>query len=281
MADGSSEAVSRLRTARGFIFDMDGTLVLGDRRNQGLAPLPGALELTRILEQRRIPFVMLTNGTTRPPGKYVDLLRRLGFPVADNGVVTPASSAARLFVKRGYRRVVVLGGDGLAVPLADAGIEPVRPEGCPEADAVLVGWYREFNMDALEAACHAVWNGAKLYSSSQSLFFATAEGRAMGTSRAISAMISSLTGCRVSIVGKPSMHALRCAAQPLAVPLTTLAVVGDDPALEVAMAHRGGALAVLVDSGGVADETVADRRPDLSVRGVDELLALYLGDRGL
>jgi 4-nitrophenyl phosphatase len=281
MADGSSEAVSRLRAARGFIFDMDGTLVLGDRRNQGLAPLPGALELTRILEQRRIPFVMLTNGTTRPPGKYVDLLRRLGFPVADNGVVTPASSAVRLFVKRGYRRVVVLGGDGLAVPLADAGIEPVPAEGCPQADAVLVGWYREFNMDALEAACHAVWNGAKLYSASQSLFFATAEGRVMGTSRAISAMISNLTGCRVSIVGKPSMHALRCAAQPLAVPLTTLAVVGDDPALEVAMAHRGGALAILVNSGAAADETVADRRPDLSVRGVDELLALYLGERGL
>lgn len=279
MADGSSEAISRLRAARGFIFDMDGTLVLGDRRNQGLAPLPGALELTRVLEQRRIPFVMLTNGTTRPPGEYVDILRQLGFPVMDNGVVTPASSAVRLFLTRGYRRVVVLGGDGLAVPLADAGIEPVAPVGRPEADAVLVGWYREFNMDALEAACHAVWNGAKLYSASQSLFFATAEGRAMGTSRAISAMISSLTGCRVAIVGKPSMHALRCAEQPLGVPLRDLAVVGDDPALEVAMAHRGGALAVLVDSEGAAEETVADRRPHLSVSGVKELLALYLGDR--
>jgi NagD protein len=279
MADGSSEAVSRLRAARGFIFDMDGTLVLGDRRNQGLAPLPGALELTRLLERRGVPFVMLTNGTTRPPAKYVDILRQLGFPVTDNGVVTPASSAVRLFLQRGYRRVVVLGGDGLAVPLANAGIEPVAPEGRPQADAVLVGWYREFNMDALEAACHAVWNGAKLYSASQSLFFATAEGRVMGTSRAISAMISSLTGRRPAIVGKPSMHALRCAARPLAVPLEDLAVVGDDATLEVRMAHRGGALAVLVDSAGPADELLADCRPHVSVSGVDELLALYLGDR--
>jgi NagD protein len=280
MADGSSEAVSRLRGARGFIFDMDGTLVLGDRRNQGLAPLPGALELTHVLAQRRVPFVMLTNGTTRPPASYVDILRGLGFPVIDDGVVTPASSAVRLFRKHGYRRVVVLGGDGLAVPLANAGIEPVAPEGRPQADAVLVGWYREFNMDALEAACHAVWNGAKLYSASQSLFFATAEGRAMGTSRAISAMISSLTGCRVSIVGKPSMHALRCAGEPLGVPLKDLAVVGDDATLEVAMAHRGGALAILVDPDGTAeDDSVANHRPHLAVRGVDELLALYLGNR--
>ena len=186
----------------------------------------------------------------------------------------------RVFLKRGFRRVVVLGGDGLAVPLADAGIEPVVPAGKPQADAVLVGWYREFNMDALEAACHAVWNGARLFTASQSLFFATAEGPALGTSRAISAMISSLTGARPTIVGKPSLHALRCAAQPLGVGLAELAVVGDDPSLEVAMAHRGGALAVLVDAGNAAgaaaSATKADRRPHLAVRGVDELLKLYI-----
>ncbi len=279
MAD--PEALSRLRASRGFVFDMDGTLVLGDHRNQGLAPLPGALEMTRALDERGIPFVMLTNGTTRPPHKYVETLRQLGFPVGDESVVTPASSAVRLFLKRGYRRVVVLGGDGLSVPLANAGIEAVAPVGRPQADAVLVGWYREFNMDALEAACHAVWNGAKLYSASQSLFFATREGRALGTSRAITAMISSLTGCRTTVVGKPSQHALRCAAQPLAVPLEELAVVGDDASLEIPMAHRGGALAVLVNTGVTSDDTdgqtPADRQPHLAVRGVDELLALYAG----
>jgi NagD protein len=126
-----------------------------------------------------------------------------------------------------------------------------------------------------------VWNGAKLYSASQALFFATAEGPVLGTSRAISAMISSLTGVRTTIVGKPSLHALRCAAQPLAVPLAELAVVGDDPALEVAMAHRGGALAVLVNGGAdpaIAQGTVvANRQPHFTVRGVDELLAMYVG----
>jgi hypothetical protein len=31
-------------------------------------------------------------------------------------------------------------------------------------DAILAGWYRQFSMDALEAACDAVWQDARLHS---------------------------------------------------------------------------------------------------------------------
>ena len=155
---------------------------------------------------------------------------------------------------------------------------PAAADGKPRADAVLAGWYPEFTMAALEAACDAVWGGAEVYSASQSMFFATAQGRAIGTSRAISAMLRSLTGCRVRLVGKPSLDALRSAARRLGLRPAELAVVGDDPELEVPMAHRGRALAIAVTSG-LGDETSFDhlspqRRPHLQVRGVDELLSI-------
>lgn len=80
-------------------------------------------------------------------------------------------------------------------------------------DAVMAGWYRqELNFDALEAAVFAMFDGAEFYSASQSLFFATAEGRSLGTSRAISAVVADITGCAVTVVGKPSVEALRTAA---------------------------------------------------------------------
>jgi NagD protein len=263
---------------RGFVFDLDGTLVLGDRRNHGLTPLPGALEITRWLSGRGIPFVILTNGTTRTPGQYAQTLRGIGFDVADDGVVTPATSAARVFAQRGHRRAMVLGDEGLAGPLREAGIGIVTPAGRPEADAVLAGWYPEFTLPALESACHCVWAGAALYSSSQSVFFASAEGRALGTSRAISAMITSVTGRRVRIVGKPSLHALRTAAGRLGVPLTDVAVVGDDPALEMPMARRGNALAIAVGTGigatAAFDSLPGAHAPHLRVHGVDELLSI-------
>jgi 4-nitrophenyl phosphatase len=266
----------RLRRVQGVVFDMDGTLVLGDRRNHGLAPLPGALELTAWLTAGGVPWVTFTNGTTRTPEEYAQTLRSIGFDLPDDAVLTPATSAVEVFRAAGHRRAVVLGGDGLSEPLRQAGIEVAAPKGKPEADAVLAGWFREFTMDDLESACHAVFRGARLYSCSQSVFFATAEGAVLGTSRAICAMITSITGVREVVVGKPSLDALRCAAHRLGADPADLVVVGDDPELEMAMAHAGGALAVGV-AGGVhpVDEFAAlppDRRPHLVIDGVGELL---------
>lgn len=279
MVDGT--VLERLRGARGFLFDMDGTMVLGDRRNHGLMPLPGSVELVEVLTERGVPFVLFTNGTTRTPAEYARLLRDVGFDVQDEALLTPASSAVDCFLRRGHRTVMVLGGSGLTEPLRDAGIDTVPPVPGERADAVLAGWYRELTFDSLEAACEAVWAGARYYSSSQSQFFATAQGRALGTSRAISAVVRDLTGCRVEVVGKPSLQALRTAAHRLGVAPTDLAVVGDDPELEIPMAHHGHALAVGVHTGlsdaAAFDALPPDQRPHLSVAGVDELLTLYLG----
>ncbi len=282
MTDGPVTPLERLRAARGYVFDLDGTLVLGDRNNQGLAPLPGALEITRWVARRGLPFAVFTNGTTKTPQHLARTLASIGFELPGGAVLTPASSAVAVFARRGYRRVLVLGGDGLAGPLHDAGIEVVMPDGrVPEVDAVLAGWYPEFTLPALEAACHAVWAGARLYSASQSLFFATAGGRSIGTSRAISAMIGSLTGVRARLVGKPSLAALRTAGDRLGVPVADLVVVGDDPELEVPMAHRGRALAVAVSSGLGGPESYrqlpSERQPHLHLSGVDELLVLCQG----
>ena len=281
---GDLDPLARLRDARGLVFDMDGTLVLGDRQNHGLRPLPGAIEITRWATRRGMPFVVFTNGTTRSPAHYARILREIGFGLPDEAMMTPASSAVRVLTRRGHQRVMVLGGPGLAGPLREAGLEVVPPEAGGRADAVLAGWFPEFTMPALEAACHAVWDGAALYSASQTPFFAVDGGRALGTSRAISAMITSLTGCAVRVVGKPSLDALRSAAERLGASPARLAVVGDDPQLEVPMAHRGRALAIAVQTGlGAAaayDTLPVSRRPHLCVRGVDELLEMLGGADG-
>ena len=290
VTDVTDDVLERLRSARGFIFDMDGTLVLGDRVNHGLRPLPGAVAMLEWARSRRVPYVVFTNGTNRTPAHFARVLRDEGLDVPDNRMMTPASSAIVMFAKRGVKRVMVLGVSGLIEPLREAGIEVVLPAAGAESnrgtgpgpsadvDAVFVGWFREFTMEHLEAACHAVWAGAELYSASETPFFASAGGRALGTSRAISAMIRSVTGCSLTITGKPSLDALRAAATRLGVPARHLVVVGDDPLLEVPMAQRGGALAVAVDTGlggpDAYDHLPPRRRPQLHLRGVDELLAL-------
>jgi 4-nitrophenyl phosphatase len=279
------DVLTRLRDVRGFVFDLDGTLVLGDSGGRGLRPLPGAVEIISWAAGRALPFVVFTNGTTRPPARLAETMRDIGFGLPDEAMMTPASSAVRVLGRKGHRRVMALGGPGLTEPLRDGGFEVVPPTAGTAADAVLVGWFPEFTMPALEAACHAVWGGALLYSASETPFFAVDGGRALGTSRAISAMVTSLTGCAVRIVGKPSLDALRSAAERLGATPARLAVVGDDPALEVPMAHRGRSLAIAVGTGlggaSAYDGLPASRRPHLQVRGVDELLTILTREESM
>ncbi|HJY69304.1 MAG TPA: hypothetical protein VJ254_21495, partial [Streptosporangiaceae bacterium] len=120
---GDRDPLVRLRDARGFVFDLDGTLVLGDRQNHGLRPLPGAVEITSWAAGRGLPFVVFTNGTTRTPARLAEIMREIGFGVAGEAVMTPASSAVRVLGRRGHHRIMVLGGPGLAEPLREAGLE--------------------------------------------------------------------------------------------------------------------------------------------------------------
>jgi 4-nitrophenyl phosphatase len=275
--------LDRLRRVRGFVLDMDGTLVLGDRDNKGLRPLPGAGPLFAVLTEHGLPFRIFTNGTTRTPQQYAHALQALDFPVTEDGVLTPASTAVDVLRRRGHRRVMVLGGKGVTEPLEAAGLQTVPPLRRTRADAVLAGWFRqELTFDSLEAACDAVFGGARFYSASQSPFFATAEGRQLGTSRVISAVVRDVTGCRVTVVGKPALLALRVAARHLGVATRELAVVGDDPQLEVPMAHKGGGLAVAVHTGIGHAQSFAGLpdglRPHLELPDVGALADLLGGD---
>lgn len=274
--------IARLHAAAGFVFDLDGSLVLGDRHNRGIEALPRAADTLRLLDERGVPWVVLTNGTVRVPADIAAALRDAGLEVPAERVLTPATVAAEYFLARKIRRILVLGVEGVWRPLADAGLEVMLPEaGAPapaKSDAVFVGWYREFHMDHIEAACDAVWSGAKLYAASMVPYFATRGGRALGSSRAICGMITSITGKRAYALGKPSPAAMQSAVTHLGCAPADAVVLGDDPALEVAMARRAGALAVGVHSGiaSEADFSAADEalRAQLSLPGVADLYAL-------
>jgi ribonucleotide monophosphatase NagD (HAD superfamily) len=164
---------------------------------------------------------------------------------------TPSSVAGDVMARHGIRRALVLGKRGVGFALTEAGIETVFP-GEPrarEADAVYVGWHPECHMKDIEAACQAIWAGAKLYVASDVPFFATRGGRSMGYSYAIVGAIRRMTKVPMILTGKPSLLAMRFVARKLGVPVRAVGVVGDDPAVEIIMAQRGGATAFGVTTG--------------------------------
>jgi len=237
---------ARRAPARGFpklaglMFDVDGTLLLSDRSLGGYELLPHAAETLDALASRGVPYVLLTNGSAYPPAEQAAKLRKLGLAVRDEQMITPSSVAAQLMAGKGIDKVLVLGSEGVGHALREAGIETrTAAHAAPtEVDAVYVGWHPDCGMKDIEAACHAIWAGARLYAASDVPFFATKQGRTIGYSYAIVGAIRRLTKARVIVTGKPSMHAARFIARQLGMPIGDVGVVGDDPLVEIVMARR-------------------------------------------
>ncbi len=269
-----------LGAVEGFMFDLDGTLILSNRALGGYRVLPGAVETLTELQSRGVPFVALTNGTAYRVTEQAPKLRALGLPISDESLMTPNTVAADLMLRRGVKRVLVLGTPGVGEALAEAGIETMftGQEGAEQVDAVYIAWHPECGMKDIEAACKAIWNGAHLYVASDVPFFATASGKTMGYSHAITAAVRKITGAPMTLTGKPSLHALKLVAKRLGVPMRRVGVVGDDPLVEMIMARRGKAPGFGVTTGMSTEEDWAaqplGRRPHRIVRELPEILRL-------
>ena len=265
---------------KGFMFDLDGTLILSDRSLGGYKVLPGAVEVLDELRKRGLPYVVLTNGSAYPAAEQAPRLRALGLPVEDHQMLTPSSVAADMMPRRGVERALVLGTPGVGHALAEAGIETLftGQKGAEDVQAVYIGWHPDCGMKDIETACKAIWNGAKLYVASDVPFFATSAGKTIGYSFAITAAVRRMTGAPMILTGKPSLNALRFVSRKLGVPMRAVGVVGDDPVVEMIMARRGGAYGFGVTTGfNKAEDWAAQptiRRPHRVLRDVGELLTV-------
>ena len=267
----------------GFVFDVDGTLLLSDRQLGGYEVLPGAVEVLSALRSRGVPFVLLTNGSAYAPAEQAARLRAVGLPVDDQQMITPSSVTADHMSRHRVRRVLILGTRGVGQALIDAGIETLYPgeARAAEVDAVYVGWHPHCSMQDIEIACQAIWAGAKLYVASDVPFFASKQGRTIGYSFAITGAIRRLTKAPMILTGKPSRQALRFAAKRLGLPVRRIGVVGDDPLVEIIMARRYGASAFGVTTGTTSLEDwshqPAARRPHRVLADLHELLGFVSG----
>ncbi|GKY90130.1 HAD-IIA family hydrolase [Sinisalibacter aestuarii] len=235
---------------RAAVFDIDGTLAMMDKASGTFTALPGAVAALAACRAAGMAVAAYTNGTFFPPEHYYPRLAAAGLDFEPGHILTPASVAAHHLTRMGMKRVMVFGDEGTAVPLRDAGIEVLAPEPADgPVDAVLCGWTRHVDVPKIEAVCNAVWDGAKPFTTSSAPFFAGANGRLLGISGALAAMIHNVTGQEVGLFGKPSPLGLEMIVALTGVSVDAIMVIGDDPELELRMAREAGAFAIGVTTG--------------------------------
>lgn len=266
-----------ITTPKGFMFDLDGTLILSNRSLGSYDVIAGAKEALEQLNEMGIPWLALTNGSAYPSRVQAPRLRDVGLPIPDEKLFTPNSVAAQVMADRAYQNVLVLGTDGVAEALTELGIPCCLPSdaAAQNADAVYVSWHPDCVMDHIHLGCSRVLDGAAFLSASDVPFFATKEGRSFGYSCAINGAISRVTGAEPETTGKPSAHALDFIGKQLGLSAAEIGIVGDDATAEMEMAVAGGAIGIAVTSGSTSAEEWAaqppEKTPDLVIENIGAL----------
>jgi len=261
----------RLDAVKGFVLDVDGTLV--HRAGSDLHVQPGAVEFLERIKASGRPFVLFTNGSHVAPETFAAEIRATGLPVGDDELLTPLVSVQFwLRARRPGGSVLLFGGDEPHDYLQRAGLRLVEDE----PDVVFVAHSDTVDFDRLERAARAVIGGARLLTASYQPAYAGANGPILSRGAMTAAAIAKASSSRPVVVGKPSHAALLAIADRLGVSMREVALVGDDVNMDIALGRMGGARTILVRSG-ISGEIDRDRlpdsrRPDETVDGVAELL---------
>jgi HAD superfamily hydrolase (TIGR01450 family) len=258
---------------RGFVFDVDGTLVHRDRDGRA-QPQPGAIEVLKRIRSSGRPLVLFTNASHVPSATIARGLRQDGIPIADQEMLTPTDSAlSYLRARHREHRVMLFASPAIRDWMQAGGVQLTDGE---DAEAVFVAHLDEIEMASLERAARAVQRGAPLLTGSYARGYAGANGMIFSRGAMITAAIAKVTGARPKVLGKPSHVAVREIANRLGVSSGELVVIGDDLGMDVALGHLGGSRTILVRSGISGqidlDRVPERRRPDAAIDQVAELL---------
>jgi glycerol-1-phosphatase len=188
------------------LLDLDGVLY---RWTEPISGAPEAVERLRAAG-KRIAFV--TNNSSRTPEQVAERLTSMGIRAEPREVVTSALATADLLAERRTGSAFVIGEDGLRTALSQAGIEVVdAPDGT--VDAVVVGFDRTADYRKLKDGAVLVERGASLVASNPDPSFPAPGGEAWPGAGALLAVISTTTGVRGEVVGKPGAPLLRQALE--------------------------------------------------------------------
>ena len=260
------------RIFAGYVFDLDGTVYLGDEL------LPGAKETLDELK-RLSRVVYLTNKPLEMPADYAAKLTRLGVETSPEEVVSSTDSLL-LYLGRHApgARIFVVGESPLLRLLAASGYEVVDEAG--GVDVVVVSFDRTFDYAKLQIAFDAVRAGARIIATNPDAYCPLPGGGGLPDCAAMLAAVEASTGKSAeAIVGKPSRHMADALLERLGVPARETLLVGDRLATDVRMAKKAGMAGALVLTGatGLEEALGAADPPDYVLGGLAELLAGTVG----
>lgn len=262
----------------GFIFDLDGTVYIGEEL------IPGAADCIAELRNRNKKVLFVSNKPLEPRRAYAAKLSRLGIPTTEEEVITSASVLARyLALNAPHLRYYVIGEPPFRAELCEQGLTlvdelvdqdakgTVRPDGI---DAVVVAFDRTLDYRKLNTAYQALRQGARFFATNGDATCPMPGGDVPDAGATLAYFQRAANRAPELVAGKPSQVMLQIALERLNVPASRCLIAGDRLDTDIRMGHSAGMTTALVLTGVTRreDVTYAAPGPDLLLENLGELV---------
>jgi len=259
------EILSRMKL---FLFDMDGTLYLGDRI------FNFTQELLDTIRAQGKKYLFVTNNSSRSVDDYVRKLAKMGIPAAREDFMT--SSQATAYYLHKYhegKTLYVCGTESLKAELRSEGF--LVTTDLAQVECIVMGFDTELTFQKLHDVSYLLLTNKDIpYIATNPDLVCPTEFGSVPDCGSICIGIKNATGREPVVIGKPSPLMAELALERFSVPKESACVIGDRIYTDVKSGLNAGITGILVMSGETTPEILAESpdKPHLVLQSAAEIL---------
>ncbi|MBM7600091.1 arabinose operon protein AraL [Virgibacillus halotolerans] len=260
---------------RGYIFDLDGTVYLGDQL------ISGAVETIKHLRDNGDKVVFLTNKPISTRNDYMIKLKKLGIDVKVNEIINSNYITAKYLKERLTKddAVFVVGEDPLFEELSN---ENIRTTTDPDqANFVVLSWDRQFTYEKLNIAYQAWFKNKATIVATNPDRTCPVYGGQVPDCGAIIGAVEGATGQPIDyVIGKPSdFTAQFIVHEVLKLKPEECYMVGDRLETDIRMGNENGLKTILVLTG-ITKKTMVNESHDQPTYTMDSIKDIIYLNKG-
>ena len=250
-----------------YLFDMDGTLYLGNQLYSFTKELLSTIKATG----RR--YMFMTNNSSKSVVDYIKKLERLGVPAEREDFIT-SSQATAYYLKKYYpnHKLYVCGTKSLVKELETEGFTVT--ENLDEVECIVLGNDQELTFKKLEDICKILLARDVPYIATNPDYVCPTEFGSVPDCGSFIDMLYNSVKKRPIVIGKPEPLMPILAMERTGYTKEETAVIGDRLYTDVKSGLNAGTVGVLVLSGEatMADVEESDFKPDIILKDCGEII---------
>lgn len=262
---------SRLLNKKLFLFDMDGTVYLGDNLFDGVP------ELLKKIEDSGGRFVFITNNSSKSTVDYVKKMHRLGLQdITEEHFFTSAQAAVSLMQEKHSDDLIYFQGTQSFERECKNGGLSITTEFSESIGAVLVGFDPEFTGEKVITTCEVLTKLDVPYYATNPDWVCPVEFGYIPDCGSMCQSYERATGKTPIFIGKPKPTMIFEAMKKFGIAAEDTVVIGDRLYTDIASGNNAAVDTVCVLSGEVKIEEIDNARgvekPTFVLRSVKDLL---------